>query len=169
MAVNTTFSMMVQLLSESVDANTSLTDIMKTALKARLAVLPAFEPNEFTSGNVESSTGATIDQANDSITIASGDSATIEWDPITFGTPVRIEGADTEIGALVGNVGQGTNSPVANADITLQYRDVASGTWKAFGRTVRIDETSYFQLRALIATQGDDADLPQLHIIAEQL
>lgn len=169
MAVNTTFSMMVQLLSESVDANSSLTDIMKTALKARLAVLPAFEPHGFTAQNVESSTGATVDEATDSITVPNGAGATVEWNGITFGTPVRIEGTDTEIGALVGNVGQGVNSPVANADITLQYRSSASGTWKAFGRNVVVDEVSYFQLRAIVAVQGADADLPQLHIIAEQL
>jgi len=169
MAVNTTFSMMVQLLSESVDANTSLTDIMKASLKARLAVLPQYDPLEFTSRNVESSTGATVDEATDSITVASGSSGTIEWDGITFGTPMRIEGTDTEMGALVGNVGQGVNTPVVNADITLQYRDVASGTWRAFGRTVVVEETSFFQLRAVIATQGADADMPQLHIVAKQL
>jgi len=169
MAVNTTFSMMVQLLSESVDANSAITTIMAAALKARLAVLPKFEPHAFTSANVESSTGATVDEATDSITVPSGSGATIEWDGITFGTPVRIDGTDTEIGALVGNVGQGTNSPVANSDITLQYRDTASGTWKAFGRNVVIESTSFFQLRAVVATQGADADMPQLHVIAEQL
>ena len=169
MAVNTTFSMMVQLLSESVDANTSLTSIMMTALKARLNVLPRYEPQEFTSGNVEAIAGGAVDEETDSITFLSGTDGTIEWSGITFATPVRIEGTPTEIGALIGNVGQGANTPIANSDITLHYRDVVNGTWKAFGRNVVIDETSYFKLRATIATLGADGDMPQLHIIAEQL
>lgn len=169
MAVNTTFSMMQQLLKDAVDASATLTDILKVALKARVDALPQFEPHAMTSSNVQASAGATIDEATNSIQWPIGPGGTIDYDSITFVTPVRIDGTIGAIGALVGHDGLGPNGPVATADITLQYRLTAAGAWLAFGQTVVVDETSFFQLRATIAAQIADADMPQLHIFAEQL
>lgn len=169
MAVNTTFSMMQQLLKDAVDASATLTDVLKTALKARVDALPKFEPHAMTAANVAASTGAVVDESTNSIQWPIGPGGTIDWDPITFATPVRIDGTIGAIGALVGHDGLGPNSPVATADITLQYRLTAAGAWLAFGQTIVVDETSFFQLRAAVAAQVADVDMPQLHIFAEQL
>ena len=111
----------------------------------------------------------TVSEANDSITVPDTSDGTVEWSMVTFSTPVRIDGTIGTIGVLLGHVGQGSNDPVADSDITLQYRESASGTYKAFNRNVVIDEVSSIQFKATIATQAGDHDLPQLHVIAEQL
>ena len=169
MAVQTTFSMFQQLLSESIDANSDLSDTFKAALKLRVTALPQYEPIALTSQNVDSTTNATVNAATDSITIADTFAGEIEWDLITFDTPVRIEGTIGEIGALVGHDGQGTNTVVANADITLQYRLTASGTYVAFNRNTVLPEVTTIQFKAVIATQTGDHDMPQLHMLPEQL
>lgn len=169
MAVQTTFSMFQQLLKNAVDSDSNLGSTMKSALKLRVDALPKMEQVELTAQNVSSSTDVTVSQANDSITVPSGSGGTVEWELVSFSTPVRIDGTMGEIGVLLGHVGGGTNSAVAASDITLQYRETASGTYKLFGRTTVLDEVSAIQLKATIATQGADADLPQLHLLAEQL
>jgi len=169
MAVQTTFSMFQQLVKDAIDSDSTLTTTLKSALKLRVDALPKIEQVELTAQNVDSSTDVTVSEANDSITVPDTSGGTVEWDLVTFDTPVRIDGTIGTIGALVGHVGQGTNDPVADADITLQYRETASGVYKAFTRNVVLDEVSAIQIKATIATQTGDHDLPQLHIIAEQL
>ena len=169
MSVQTTFSMFQQLLSESIDANSDLSDTLKAALKLRVTALPKYEPIELTAGNVNSTVNAAVNAATDSITCPDGSTSEIEWDLVTFDTPVRIEGSIGDVGALVGHVGQGTNTPVANADITLQYRLSASGTYAAFTRNTVLSEVTTVQFKALIASQTGDHDMPQLHMLPEQL
>lgn len=169
MAVNTTFEMFKQLLDESIQANTSLGTVMQAALRTRVGVLPRLEEVELTSRNVESSVGGVVDEANDVITVPTGSGATIVFDLINFGTPCRIEGTQGAIGALIGHLGGGTNPAVADSDISLQYRASSSDTWKAYDRTTVIESVTTVQFQAIIAVQGADADLPQLHIVAEQL
>jgi hypothetical protein len=169
MAVQTTFSMFQQLLKDAIDADSSLSDTFKAALKLRVDALPKYEPIELTAGNVDSVVNAVVSEATDSITVPSGSSAEVEWDLITFATPVRIDGTIGGIGALLGHTGQGVNTAIAEADITLQYRLTASGTYVAFGRTTVLDNVSTIQFKALIATQVADGDLPQLHMLPEQL
>lgn len=169
MAVQTTFSMFQQLLKDAVDADANLNSTMKSALKLRVDALPKIEDVELTAQNVDSTTNAVVDEANDSITVPDTQSATVEWEMVTFSTPVRIDGTIGVFGALVGHVGQGSNTPVGDADITLHYRETASGAYKAFTRNVVLDEVSAIQFRATIAVQTGDHDLPQLHVIAEQL
>ena len=171
MAVDTTWSMFVQLLKEALDSDTSLSDTMKAGLKARADVLSNEEMVSLDADSFDSSTGAvTLDEANDAITVATSVSeSTIIWSMMTFETPIRVDGTMGDIGALVGHVGQGLNSPVANADISLSYRFSTSEAWKAFSRTVVLDEVSTIQFRATIAAQGSDADMPQLHVWTEQL
>jgi hypothetical protein len=169
MAVQTTFSMFQQLLKNAIDSDSNLDTTMKSALKLRVDALPKIEQVELTAQNVDSSTNVTVDEATDTITVPDASDGTVEWEMVTFSTPVRIDGTQGDIGVLIGHIGQGSNTPVANADITLQYRETSTGTYKSFGRNVVIDEVSAIQIKATIATQTGDHDLPQLHLIAEQL
>lgn len=169
MAVQTTFSMFQQLLKDAIDADGDLSDTFKAALKLRVDALPKYDPISLEASNVGSVVNAIVDEATDSITVPDTSSAQVEWDLITFSTPVRINGTVGTIGALLGHVGQGVNPAVAEADITLQYRLTSSGTYVAFGRTTVIPSVSTIQFRAIIATQTGDHDLPQLHMLPEQL
>lgn len=168
MAVQTTFSMFQQLLRNSITNDTTLEATLKAALLLRVDYLPKIEQHVMGASQVNAITGGTVDEATDSITFASGVGGDITFDLITFGTPVAIDGTMAGIGLLLGHVGQGTNSAIAEADITLQYRTSDSDPWKAFGRTVVLDAISTIQFKATIATQGVDADMPQLHLVAEQ-
>ena len=168
MAVQTTFSMFQQLLRISVNADTSLDATLKAALLTRIDYLPRIEHQTMGASQVNAITGGSVDEATDSITVPNGSGAEITYDLITFGTPVQINGTEAGIGLLLGHVGQGSNSPVAEADISLQYRFTDSGTWIAFSRTTILSEVSTIQFKATVATQGADADMPQLHLLAEQ-
>lgn len=168
MAVQTTFSMFQQLLRNSINNDSSLEATLKAALLLRVNYLPRLEQHIMGAAEVNAITGGSVDDATDSITFATGVGGDITFDLITFGTPVTIDGTMAGIGLLLGHVGQGANSPIAEADITLQYRESDSGTWKAFGRTVVLSNISSVQFKATIAVQGADADMPQLHLIAEQ-
>ena len=168
MAVQTTFSMFQQLLRNSINNDSSLEATLKAALLLRVDYLPRDEHQVMGASQVNAITGGTVDEATNSITFASGSGGDITFDSITFGTPVRIDGTQTSIGLLLGNVGQGTNPAVAESDITLQYRETDADPWKAFGRTVVLDNISTIQFKATIAVQGADADMPQLHLIADQ-
>jgi hypothetical protein len=161
--------MFQQLLKDAVDADGDLDSTMKSALKLRVDALPKIEQVELTAQNVDSSTDVTVDEATDSILVPDASGGTVEWEMVTFDTPVRIDGTQGTIGVLIGHVGQGSNPAVDEADITLQYRETASGTYRAFGRNVVIDEASAIQIKATIATQTGDHDLPQLHLLVEQL
>lgn len=169
MAVQTTFSMFQQLLKDAVDADANLNSTMKSALKLRVDALSRIEDVELTAQNVDSSTDVTVDEATDSILVPDTSGGTVEWEMVTFSTPVRIDGTIGAIGVLIGHTGQGSNPAVDEADITLQYRETASGAYKAFNRNVVLDEVSSIQIKAIIAVQTGDHDLPQLHLIAEQL
>jgi len=168
-SIDTTFSMFVQLLKDSIDANDDLSDSMKVALKVRADALPRIQDVELTSRNVSASSNATVDIPNDKITVADGDSGYVEFNLETFDTPVRIEGTIGTIGALLGHVGQGVNPAVAEADLVMKYRLATSDAWRAFGRNVVVDEATQVQFRVEIDTQTGDHDLPQIHVIAEQL
>ena len=168
MAVQTTFSMFQQLLRNSLNNDSSLESTLKTALLLRVTYLPRIEHHVLGASDVNAITGGTVDEATDSITVPNGSGAEITFDLITFGTPVQIDGTMAGIGLLLGHVGQGSNAPVAESDITIQYRESTSGTWRAFNRNVVLSDISTIQFKATVATQGADADMPQLHLVAEQ-
>lgn len=168
MAVQTTFSMFQQLLRNSINNDSTLEATLKAALLLRVDYLPRLEQHVMGAAEVNAITGGTVDDATDSITFATGTGGDITFDLITFGTPVTIDGTMAALGLLLGHTGQGSNPAVAEADITLQYRESDSGTWKAFGRTVVLSSISSIQIKATVAVQGADADMPQLHLIAEQ-
>jgi hypothetical protein len=169
MAIQTTFSMFQQLLKDAVDADANLNSTMKSALKLRVDSLPRVVVVELTAQNVDSSTDVIVDQATDSILVSDDGGGTVEWEMVTFSTPVRIDGTIGAIGVLVGHTGQGVNPAVDEADITLQYRETAAGAYKAFNRNVVLDSVSSIQIKATIGVQTGDHDLPQLHVVAEQL
>jgi stage V sporulation protein SpoVS len=168
MAVQTTFSMFQQLLRNSINNDSSLEATLKAALLLRVDYLARDEQHIMGASEVNAITGGTVDQATDSITFATGVGGDVTFDLITFGTPVTIDGTKTAIGLLLGNVGQGSNPAVAEADITIQYRTSTSGAWKAFGRNVVLDGISTIQFKATIAVQAADADMPKLHLVSEQ-
>lgn len=169
MAVETTFEVFIQLLKEAIDDSSVLTDIMKAALKVRADALARIEFAELSAGDVLSSTDVTVSEANDSLTVADGDSGNVIFNLKTFDTPVRIDGTFGDIGALVGHVGQGANAVVANADITISYRLAATGTFIAFRRNTVLPNVTTIQFRVDIATQTGDHDIPQLFLVAQQL
>jgi hypothetical protein len=168
MAVQTTFSMFQQLLRNSINNDSSLEATLKAALLLRVDYLARDEQHIMGASEVNAITGGTVDEATDSITFGTGVGGDITFDLITFGTPVTIDGTKTAIGLLLGNVGQGSNPAVAEADITLQYRTSTSGAWKAFGRNVVLDGVSTIQFKATVAAQVADADMPKLHLVPEQ-
>lgn len=168
MAVQTTFSMFQQLLRNSINNDSSLEATLKAALLLRVDYLARLEHRVMGASEVNQISGGTVDEATDSITVPNGSGAEIVFDMLTFGTPVQIDGTIAGIGLLLGHVGQGSNPAVAEADITLQYRTSTAGAWKAFGRNIVLSDISTIQFKATIATQGADADVPQLHLVAEQ-
>jgi hypothetical protein len=168
MAVQTTFSMFQQLLRNSINNDTSLEATLKTALLLRVDYLCRDEHHVMGAAQVNAISGGTVDEATDSITVPDATGAEITYDLITFGTPVTISGTMATIGLLLGHIGQGTNPVVAEADISIQYRETDADTWKAFSRTVVLENISTVQFKATVATQTGDHDMPQLHVIPEQ-
>lgn len=169
MAVQTTWELAKQQLTEAVEADADLSDVMKVALEARVDALPRTQLLKLSAANVLSSTDVTVSEANDAITVADGDTGFVIFNLETFDTPVRIDGTFGPGGALVGHVGQGSNARVADADITLSYRLASSGTFKAFRRNTVLDAVDTIQFRVDVATQTGNHDLPQLYLVAEQL
>lgn len=168
MAVQTTFSMFQQLLRNSVNDDSDLEATLKAALLTRINYLPRDEHHVMGASEVNAISGGTVDEATDSILVPDAATAEITFDLITFGTPMTIRGTMSTIGLLLGHTGQGSNPAVAEADITLQYRESESDTWKSFGRTVVLDSISTIQFKASVAVQTGDHDMPQLHLVPEQ-
>jgi len=173
MAVQTTFSMFQQLLKDSVDANSNLTTTLSVALKARVDAMSAMELVSLTATNVDSTVGnVAVDETTNSIVVSTGAPPVenrVIFDMATFATPVRVSGTYGEFGAVLGHDGSGANDPVASADITLYYRYATTASWVIFNRQTVLDEVSTLQMSAVIATQAADADMPQMHLVAEQL
>lgn len=173
MALDTTFAIFQQLLKDAVDADPTLTDTLKVTLKLRVDELSVDQAVQLHHGNAESVAGnVSLDPANAAILVASGAPGTpnrVVFEEISFGTPVRIVGADGPFGALVGHLGEATDPAVVNADMSLQYRLSSTGTWVNFTRNTIVDETSTIQFALDIADQGAGAAVPQLFLIAQQL
>ena len=168
MAVQTTFSMFQQLLRNAINNDSTLESTLKAALLLRVDYLPRDEHHVMGASDVNAISGGTVDEVTDSILVPDAATAEITYDMITFGTPVTIRGTMAGIGLLLGHGGQGANPLVAEADITLQYRESESDAWKAFGRTVVLEDISTVQFKATVAVQTGDHDMPQLHVIPEQ-
>lgn len=173
MAVETTFQVTQQLLKESLDTNTSLSSVVKTALKNRIDALPRDEARVLGVNEVESTQGSvTTDIPNGSVEVAIGALGTnrVEFDEQTFASPVTIRGSEgSPFGLLLGNTGESVNPAVATADITAQYRLSSTDTWKAWTRSTLIESTKTVQFAVNIADQVADSALPQLWFVAEQL
>lgn len=168
MAVQTTFSMFQQLLRNSVNNDSTLEATLKSALLLRIDYLCRDEHHVMGASQVNAISGGTVDEATDSIEVPDAATAEITYDLITFGTPVTISGAMSSLGLLLGHTGQGSNPAVVEADITLQYRETDTDSWKAFTRTVVLNDVSSVQFKAAVAVQTGDHDMPQLHVIPVQ-
>lgn len=169
MALQTTFEVFKQLLSESIDDASDLSSVMKVALKERVDALPRVQLAILSSDNVLSVVNAVVSEADGSITVEDGDAGQVTFSLFEFDTPVRIDGTVGTIGALVGHIGQGTNPVVANADMTLSYRLGTTGAFKTFTRSTVLDPVSEIQFRLDVATQTGDHDVPLLYLVTEQL
>ena len=173
MALDTTFEIFQQLLKDAIDASTTLTATLKVTMKLRVDEMSQDQAIALTSGNVESQAGnVSLDLANSAILVASGVPGTpnrVIWDLMTFGTPVRIVGADGPFGALLGHLGEAAVAAVPNADMSLQYRLTSTGAWINFTRNTIVGETSSIQFALDMADAVAPTAVPQLFLLAEQL
>jgi len=173
MAGVSTFEIFKTLLTNSVNADASLSSSTKASMVIRIADLARSYPLILNYENQDSVAGnVSVSEALKSILIASGAPGTpnrVEFDLVNFSVPVRIDGTQGAIGALIGHGGTSLDPLVDTADITLQYRLTASGTWKAFNQTTLLDNVTSVQFAAAIADQGSAASLPELHIVAQQV
>jgi hypothetical protein len=171
MSTVTTWAIFKQLLTNSVNADTSLDDTTSASILARIADMTADVALLLDFSSVESVAGqVTLDELNRSIEVASGATGNnrVIWNLMTFAVPVDISGSLGTRGFLAGHVGSSVNSPVAEADITLEYRFSATDPWKKFDRNSLLEDVATIQFAAAIADQGSDAALPTLNLVAEQ-
>lgn len=165
----TSFAIFKRLLTEAVSADDDLSDAQIAEINARVAALTETELLEIGSANA---TGTIVDvtrsEADDSLTVADGDTGSVIFAMHDFDTPVRVMGWYGVTGALIGTVGGGSNTAVAEADITLHYRLTAAGSWRSFNRNVVINDVESIQFRVTIALQAGDHDIPKLWIVCEQ-
>lgn len=168
----TTFGIFKQLLIDAINADTNLGTTAKASMLSRVNELARHVPIELGFAEVESTSGfVSVDEAAKSIEVVSGAGGTnsVIYDPLTFTVPVNVDGLLTNQGAFAGNVGASSNGPVAESDITLQYRLSATDTWKAFDKNTLLEEVTFLQLRANIADQVASLALPILVLVAKQV
>ena len=173
MSGTTTFEIFQQLMTDAVDASTSLTSTLKAAMKMRISAMSRTEKLVFGAADVESAAGNTsIDLANNAVLIALGVPATpnrVEFKLRTLATPSRIVGSDGVSGMVVGHTGEASVAAVATDDMTFQYRLSTSGAWSAFTRNTVLDSVTTIQFAVVIASQLANVSLPQLWILGQQL
>jgi len=171
MSTVTTLAIFKQLLTKSVNADTTLDDTTRASMLARIDDMTEDVALLLDYSNVESVAGqVSVDELNRSIEVATGATGNnrVIWNAMTFSVPVDINGGLGERGFLPGHVGSSGNSPVANADISLEYRFGNTDPWKKFDRNSFLEDVTAIQFAASIADQAGDAALPTLNLIAEQ-
>lgn len=169
MAVQTTWSMLQQLLKTALDSYSCMDSVLKSALKLRVDLLSPTEIVSLMASGVESSSNVVVNQALDQIVAPNGLVGSVTFTMDTFGTPMRIDGTMGVIGALIGHTGQGSNPAVDPADLTISYRLSATSPWRPFNRTVIVDNVTTIQFKVDVVAQTGDHDIPQLHIVSIQL
>jgi hypothetical protein len=171
MSTVTTLAIFKQLLTKSVNADTTLDDTTRASMLARIDDMTEDVALLLDYANAESVSGqVTLDELNRSIEVATGATGNnrVVWESMTFAVPVDISGGLGTQGFLPGHVGSSANSPVATADISLEYRFSATDPWKKFDRNVLLEDVTTIQFAAAIADQGSDAALPTINLIPEQ-
>lgn len=171
MSTVTTWAIFKQLLTKSVNADTTLDDTTRASILARIDDMTSDLALLLDYSNVESVAGqVTLVALDKSIEVASGATGNnrVIWNTQLFAVPVDISGSLGEKGFLPGHVGSSSNSPVANADISLEYRFGTTDPWKKFDRNSLLEDVATIQFAAAIEDQGSDAALPTLNLVAEQ-
>jgi len=171
MSTVTTLAIFKQLLTKSVNADTTLDDTTRASILARIDDMTSDVALLLDFSTVESVSGqASVDELNRSIEVAAGATGNnrVVWDAMTFAVPVDISGGLGTQGFLPGHVGSSGNSPVATSDITLEYRSSTTDNWKKFDRNSFLEDVTAIQFAAAIADQVGDAALPTINLIAEQ-
>jgi hypothetical protein len=136
----TTFGIFQSLLVNSVNNDSNLDAATKSSMLVRINELAREVGLVMDFSNVESFGGSvTIDELAKSIEVAVGATGTnrVVWDLMSFTVPLMISGTLTASGFLPGHVGASANGPVADADISMQYRLSTTDTWKTFDRSTR--------------------------------
>lgn len=165
----TTFEIFKRLLNEAVSADDDLSATQIAELQARIEALTETEILELGCENATGTlTNVTRTEETDSLTVLDTESGSVIFALHEFDTPVTVFGTYGVTGALIGTVGGGSNDPVPEADITLQYRLTTSASWRAFSRNVIISGVEQIQFRVAIAAQAGDHDIPKLWIVCEQ-
>lgn len=171
MSTVTTLAIFKQLLTKSVNADTTLDDTTRASMLARIDDMTEDVALLLDYSNAESVAGqVSIDALNRSTEVASGATGNnrVIWNSMTFSVPVDISGGLGERGFLPGHVGSSGNLPVATADISLEYRFGTTDPWKKFDRYSLLEDVTTIQFAAAIADQVADAALPTLNLVAEQ-
>lgn len=169
----TTFAIFKSLLTQSVAANPSLDAATRAAMNTRISELANEDRIVLDQPKVQSVGGnVSEDTANGSINVALGVPGSpnrVEFDPLTYLVPVRVDGTKGIRGFLPGHAGTSVLPLVAQADISLQYRTSATAAWTNFDRTTVVDEVTWIQFAATIATQLANGSVPAINIHAEQV
>ena len=167
----TTFGVFKNLLTQAVNNDSTLSSAVKSSMLARLNELPREVGIALDFSTVESVAGfVSVSQITRSVEVAIGASGSnrATWGLLSFGVPLTIGGMKTAAGFFAGNTGASANTPVAIADVALEYRLSATDSWKSFDRNTVLYGVTAIQFAAAIADQVAAVALPGLHLGAVQ-
>lgn len=166
----TTFAVFQTLLQRSIDLDPNLDTATKASLKTRAANLARQQDIVLDQSKLLSTSGqATEDIPNGAINVGTPGVSGVEFDPMTFVIPLRVDGTKGVRGFLPGHVGTSANPLVDTTDITLKYRLASGDQYQKFDRTTVLDEVTWIQFAVDIVDPGILSALPALHVHAEQV
>lgn len=171
MSTVTTLAIFKQLLTRSVNADTSLDTTTRASMLARIEDMTSDVALLLDYSTVESVSGQVVlNGLNRSIEVGIGSTGNnrVIWSAMTFSVPVDICGGSGTQGFLPGHVGSSANPPVVTTDIIMEYRFSTADVWKKFDRNSFLEDVTNIQFAAAIADQVADAALPAINLIAEQ-
>lgn len=167
----TTLAIFKTLMLRSVDLDPNLDASTKAAMKTRIQNIASEQEIVLDQPRVLSAQGnASENAAKRSIDVLLGAPASrVEFDPITYFVPVRVDGTHGVGGFLPGHAGASALPLVAQDEITLQYRLAASDPWADFDRSTVLPEVTWIQFAANIAQLLANSSVPAIHVHAEQV
>lgn len=167
----TTFAVFTALLQRSVQLDANLDAPTKASIMTRLQNLPREQEVVLDQGKALSVTGnATENVVTRSIDISAvTGTSRVEYDPMQFFVPLRIDGTKGIGGFMPGHAGTSVRALVAQEDLSIQYKLASSDPWSDFDRSTVLDEVTWVQFAANVATQSAIGSVPAIHIHAEQV
>jgi hypothetical protein len=167
----TTFAVFQALLQQSIDSNSYLDSATKAALKTRAANLPRQQDIVLDQSRVLSVSGNVAEDVPNRAIVASVGATVsrVEFDPMMFLVPLRVDGTKGVRGFLPGHSGTSQSAQVDAADLSLQYRLASSDAFQNFDRSTLLDEVTWIQFAVNIASQAGTVAIPALHIHADQV